>query len=129
MSKRLWSLVGAALIAAAGPVAAHHTFAMFDRDKVVTISGTLKDFQWTNPHIWIVVMVPNPDGTTKEWDIEGGSPNALIRKGWKYSALKIGDKVTLTMHPLRSGAAGGSLLTIKLENGMQFEDGVSDNKV
>ena len=129
MSKRLWSIVGAALIASAGPAAAHHTFAMFDRDKVMTITGTLKDFQWTNPHIWIVVMVPNPDGTSKEWDIEGGSPNALIRKGWKYSALKIGDKVTLTMHPLKTGAAGGSLLTIKLENGMQFEDGVSDNKV
>ena len=129
MSKHPWLLAGAALIAAAAPALAHHTFAMFDRDKVVTITGTLKDLQWTNPHVWLVVVVPNPDGTSKEWNIEGGSPNALIRKGWKYSAVKIGGKVTLTMHPLKSGVAGGSLLTIKLEDGRQFEDGVSDNKV
>ena len=129
MSKQFWLLAGATLIAAATPALAHHTFAMFDRDKVVTITGTLKDLQWTNPHVWLVVIVPNPDGTSKEWNIEGGSPNALIRKGWKYSAVKIGGKVTLTMHPLKSGVAGGSLLTIKLEDGRQFEDGVSDNKV
>ncbi len=129
MSKHLWPLASAALIATATPALAHHTFAMFDRDKVVTITGTLKDLQWTNPHVWLVVIVPNPDGTTKEWNIEGGSPNALIRKGWKYSAVKIGGTVTLTMHPLKSGVAGGSLLTIKLEDGRQFEDGVSDNKV
>ena len=129
MSRHRWIIAGAALAAFAGPALAHHTFAMFDRDKVVTIAGTLKDFQWTNPHIWIVVMVPNPDGTAKEWDVEGGSPNALIRKGWKYSALKVGEKVTVTMHPLKSGVSGGSLLTITLENGAQFTDGVSDNKV
>ncbi len=102
---------------------------MFDRDKVVTLSGTVKLFQWTNPHIWIEIMVPNPDGSASEWDIEGGAPNALVRRGWKYGALKIGSKVTVTIHPLKSGVQGGSLLTVTTEDGRKFEDGVSDNKV
>ena len=121
-------VLSAALLAA-GPAFAHHTFAMFDRTKVVTISGTVKLFQWTNPHIWIEIEVPNPDGTASEWDVEGGAPNALIRKGWKYGALKVGSKVTLTIHPLKSGVQGGSLLTVTLENGQKFEDAVSDDKV
>ncbi len=120
--------VAAALIAAAGPASAHHTFAMFDRDKVVTISGTIKTFQWTNPHIWLEILVPQADGTVKMWAIEGGAPNALARRGWKVKALSVGTKVTVSMHPLKTGEPGGSLLDIKLEDGRTFEDGVSDNK-
>ena len=124
-----WRIVAVvALIGVAGPAAAHHTFAMFDREKVVTISGTIKTFQWTNPHIWLEILVPEPDGTVKQWAIEGGAPNALVRRGWKVKALAIGAKVTVTLHPLKTGEPGGSLLDIKLEDGRTFEDGVSDNK-
>ena len=128
MSRLALITAAAAMIAAAGPASAHHTFAMFDREKVVTVSGTVKLFQWTNPHIWIEILTTAPDGSVKEWDVEGGAPNALIRRGWKYGALKVGDKVTLTIHPLKSGVSGGSLLTVKTENGQSFEDGVSDCK-
>ncbi len=127
MGKLRWGLVALA-IAAASPAQAHHTFAMFDRDKVVTVAGTVRDFQWTNPHIWLEMVVAQPDGSTKLWAIEGGAPNALIRRGWKYSAIKVGDKVTVTIHPLKSGASGGSLLTVTLEDGRTFDDGISDNK-
>jgi len=116
-------------VLAAAPAQAHHTFAMFDLTKTVTLSGTIKTLEWTNPHIWIQMVVPGPDGTAKEWSIEGGAPNALIRKGWKYGALKAGQKVTLTIHPLKTGQPGGSLLTVTLDDGRSFEDAVSDGKV
>ncbi len=122
------AFAAAVLIAAAGPASAHHTFAMFDRDKVVTVSGTIKTFQWTNPHIWIEVLAPEADGTVKQWSIEGGAPNALVRRGWKVKALAIGTKVTVTIHPLKTGEAGGSLLTIKLDDGRTFDDGISDGR-
>jgi hypothetical protein len=129
MSK-LWGVIaGVVAIALAGPAGAHHTFAMFDLGKVVTLTGTLKDFQWTNPHVWIELVVPNADGTTTSWAIEGGSPNALVRKGWKYGVLKPGQKVTVTIHPLKSGVNGGSLLTMTPEGGKTMEDAVSDGKV
>ena len=129
MPRPIGMITVAALAALAGPASAHHTFAMFDLTKVVTVSGTLKDFQWTNPHVWVEVVTMNPDGTTTEWNIEGGSPNALVRKGWKLSAIKVGGKVTVTIHPLKSGVHGGSLLTITPEGGKPMEDAISEGKV
>ncbi len=129
MPRSLGLIAFAALALTAGPAGAQHTFAMFDLTKVVTVTGTLKDFQWTNPHVWVEVLVPGPDGTATEWNIEGGSPNALVRKGWKLSQVKIGSKVTITIHPLKSGVHGGSLLTITPEGGKTMEDAVSDGKV
>jgi hypothetical protein len=129
MAKRAPIIAGVVLLALAGTAKAHHTFAMFDRDKVVTLTGTVKEFQWTNPHTWLSIMVASPDGTAVEWDIEGGSPNTLIRKGWKYGDIKPGQKATITIHPLKSGQMGGSLLTITPEGGRTLEDGISDNKV
>jgi hypothetical protein len=129
MPKRSGLIVAAAFLGLAGPAGAHHTFAMFDLTKVVTLVGTVKDFQWTNPHTWLEITVPMPDGTSVDWAIEGGSPNALVRKGWKFGAVKPGQKVKVTIHPLKSGVNGGSLLTLTPEGGKTFEDGVSDNKV
>ena len=123
----MFALAAAAVLA--GPASAHHTFAMFDLTKVVTLSGTLKDFQWTNPHVWVELVVPDASGGTTEWNIEGGSPNALVRKGWKLSALKIGSKVTVTIHPLKTGVHGGSLLTITPDGGKTLEDAISEGKV
>ena len=101
----------------ATPVVAHHSFSMFDMQKEATIEGTVRDFQWTNPHIWIQVLVPGADGKTVEWSIEGNSPSTLSRQGWSKRSLKSGDKVTIVMHPLRDGGAGGSVVKVQLADG------------
>ena len=105
------ALAVATIAATAGPALAHHSFAMFDAKKVVTVSGTVKEFQWTNPHIWIQLYVTEA-GKVTEWSIEGGSPNALSRRGWKSTSLKPGDKVTVKFNPLKNGDKGGGLLSV-----------------
>jgi len=106
------SVTAAAVLLAAGPVAAHHSFAMFNRDRIVPVSGTVKAFQWANPHIWVQLLVPGKNGGPPvEWSIEGGSVNALGRGGgWKRSSLKVGDKVVVYIHPLKDGQTGGELV-------------------
>jgi Family of unknown function (DUF6152) len=99
------------------PVVAHHSFAMFDRDKQVTLVGTVLNFQWTNPHSWIEIDVPNENGGSDKWSIECNSPNNLARQGWKSTSLKPGDKATIIIHPLRSGEKGGSFVSVTLPDG------------
>jgi hypothetical protein len=96
--------------------AAHHSFAAFDFERNVILTGTVKEFQWTNPHAWIEVLVP--DGAEqRQWSIEAGSPNMMARQGWKSRTLKPGDKIALVMHPLRSGDTIGSLVSVTLADG------------
>jgi hypothetical protein len=98
---------------------AHHSFAMFDQTKETTLTGKLKELQWTNPHIWVQVMAPDPaTGKDVEWSIEGGSPNNLARKGWSRNAMKSGDSVIVVIHPLKNGEHGGSLVKVTV-NGQQ----------
>src|ERR1700758_1402652 len=78
---------------------AHHSFAMFDQSKQVTLKGTVTEFQWTNPHAWIHLDVPNPNGVKDSWQVELNSPNNLKRQGWKSSSVKAGDQVTLVLNP------------------------------
>ncbi|HUO21804.1 MAG TPA: DUF6152 family protein [Caulobacteraceae bacterium] len=102
--------VGAVLVVGT-PAMAHHSFAMFDNQKTVTLDGTVKEFQWTNPHSWVQLLVKDPaTGKEVEWAIEGGSPNGLARQGWKRSSLKPGDNAEITIHPLKDGTNGGSLI-------------------
>ena len=107
----------AVLAIAAQPAPAHHSFAMFDQEKVITLQGTVKEFQWTNPHSWIQVMVPGEGSKVTEWSVEMGGPGGLARKGWKPRTLKQGDKVTIVIHPLRDGGPGGSFVSVVLPNG------------
>jgi Family of unknown function (DUF6152) len=95
---------------------AHHSFAMFDNTKEVELQGSIKEFQWTNPHIWIQLMV-NEGGKEVEYSIEGSSPNGLARRGWTRSILKPGDKIKIIIHPLKEGAAGGSFVKATLSDG------------
>ena len=102
---------------AAAPASAHHSFAMFDRDKQVTLKGTVKEFQWTNPHVFIQIMIPSPDGKSLEWSVEGGPPNMLFRQGWESTTFKPGDQVTLIINPLKDGGRGGNFVFGTLANG------------
>jgi hypothetical protein len=95
-------------------VQAHHSFAMFDQDKETKLIGTIKEVQWTNPHIWVQVLVPDASGKSVEWSIEGGSPNGLSKQGWKRTSLKAGDKVEMTIHPLKNGDKGGSIMHVSV---------------
>jgi hypothetical protein len=101
---------------------AHHSFAMFDRDKEVTLVGTVREFQWTNPHAFIEMDVPDAKGTPEKWSIELNSPNNLTRQGWKSSMLKAGDKVSVTMNPLRDGKHGGLFVSVVLPDGKVLKD-------
>jgi hypothetical protein len=94
---------------------AHHSRAMFDQTKQVELVGTVKDFQWTNPHCWIQVLVPNPGNPSAapvEWGVEMGAPVELMRKGWKPGSLNPGDRVTIVINPLRDGQHGGLVLSV-----------------
>ena len=98
----------------AGPVQAHHAFAMFDTNREVMLEGVVKEFQWTNPHTWVQLLVKDPAGKDVEWSIEGSSPTNLARFGWSRSSLKTGDHVLVVIHPLKDGAIGGSLVKISV---------------
>jgi hypothetical protein len=104
------------------PVLGHHSFAMFDRDKEVTLVGTVREFQWTNPHAFIEMDVPDSKGAAEKWSIELNSPNNLTRQGWKSSMLKPGDKISLTMNPLRDGKKGGLFVSVVLPDGKVIKD-------
>lgn len=115
------ALAGAGLTAAM-VASGHHSFAMFDRDKEVVLTGTVSEFQWTNPHAFIEMDVPDADGKLVHWSIEMNSPNNLTRQGWKSSLLKSGDKVTVTLNPLRDGKKGGLFVAITLADGKVIKD-------
>jgi len=106
-----------ASLAVASAAWAHHSFAMFDLEKQVTVEGTVKEFQWTNPHCWLQVMVPDGKGGTQEWSFEMGAMGMLARTGWKSTTVKPNDKVTVLMNPLKSGAPSGRLLKVTLPDG------------
>ena len=106
-------LTGLAATAAATGALAHHSFAMFDQSRQVTLVGTVKEFQWTNPHTFIELV----DGSGKTWSVELNSPNNLLRQGWKRTALSPGDKVTVIINPLRDGKPGGLFNAVTLPNG------------
>ncbi|HYD24740.1 MAG TPA: DUF6152 family protein [Croceibacterium sp.] len=113
----------ALLLAAAAPALAHHSFAMFDQRKIMTLEGTVSEFQWTNPHAFIELDVPGG----RHWSIELNSPNNLKRQGWTRTALKAGDRVTLRMNPLRNGNPGGLFLDVRLPDGRLLDSGLPKN--
>jgi hypothetical protein len=108
--------LAAAVLGIAGRAQAHHSQAMFDLQKEVALQGTVKEFQWTNPHIWIQVLV-NEGGKEVEYSIEGSSPNGLARKGWTRNTLKQGEKISIVIHPLKEGALGGSFVKATFADG------------
>jgi hypothetical protein len=112
--------VTAGIVAAIVPASAHHSDAMFAPDKEVVLNGTVKEFQYTNPHSWIQLIVPNANGASAEWSIETGAPIVLLRAGIKPTALQPGEKITLRAHPLKDGGLGGSLIDVTKEDGSKL---------
>ncbi len=118
---RLCKLLLPALLLPALPASAHHSYAMFDLGKTVTLEATVVRFKWQNPHAFIEADVTSPGGTER-WSIEMTSPNNLAQEGWKRTSLKTGDRVRIWVHPLRSGARGGSYVGVRLANGSTLGD-------
>ena len=115
-------LTGLVALASAAPALAHHSGAMFDHNKTVTLDGTIKEFRWVNPHASIEVMVANPAGGSDEWSIECSTPNILVRKGWSLHSLNPGDKVSLTMHPMKDGGHAGFVMAVTTPSGATLKD-------
>jgi hypothetical protein len=108
-------VVGVATISAQ----AHHAFARFDCEREVTLQGTVKEFQWTSPHAWIMLTVDRK-GRPEQWTIEMNGSSGLAREGWQPRTLTPGMAVTATVHPLRDGTNGGQFLNVRLPDGTVF---------
>lgn len=117
-----WS-AGLALLAIGLPAAAHHSFAMFDQRKVMSLDGTVRQFQWTNPHAFIELDVVTR-GRTQRWSIELNSPNNLTRQGWRRGSLRAGEKITVRIAPLRNGNPGGLFLDLQKADGTALDSGL-----
>jgi hypothetical protein len=127
--KRLLPAVLAAVsFSLAAPAFAHHSFGMFQLDQNVVITGTVKDYQFKMPHVWLYLVVPTKDGMTEDWGFECHSPNLIARKGWTVNTLKPGDKISVMMHPMRDGSKAGSVAYITLANGKQLWNAQSLNQ-
>ena len=106
---------GLSALLIAGLASAHHSAAMFDAGKEITLTGTVKEFQWMSPHCWIQLLVPDeahPDAAPVEWGIEMDNPTGLSRHGWKPGSLKAGDRVVVVAHPLRDGTSGAQVVSV-----------------
>jgi len=122
MKRLLSGFVCSIALLAAIPAWAHHSMAGFDRQKTVTLVGTVKQFKWANPHSWIEMEVPDGKGGSTDWNVEMTSPAVLIRAGWKSSVMKPGDKVTVMCHPQQSGEPGGIFVSVTLADGRTLTD-------
>ena len=106
-----------AVVAAGVPAQAHHSFAMFDLQKQVTVSGTVRQFQWTNPHAYIQLVAKDASGNDVEWSMEMGAPMYLYARGWRPGTLKAGQRITVTLNPLRNGKPGGVVRDVTTADG------------
>jgi hypothetical protein len=124
MKRTPLALLPLAAASMAAPTLAHHSFAMFDNTRSVTLHGKVTAYQWTNPHSYLEVDAEDGNGGTKHYTMEMSSPNMLHRGGWSSRTVKAGDVVTAVMSPLRDGQAGGLLLELTLPSGKKMLPGV-----
>ena len=110
------------VLLAAAPAVAHHSYAMFEQ-KEIKLQGTVKELQWTNPHIFLQVLVPDGKGGVDEWALEGGGPGQIGRQGWKFNSVKPGEKVTVGVAPLKDGGKGGALIMVIKADGSRLNGG------
>ena len=128
MNLKIAGLVIIAVAALGLQAQAHHSFAMFDHEKMITISGTLKEFEWTNPHCWLHVAVTDPaTSRTVDWAFEMGSIGQVAAQGWKADSVKVGDKITIDAYPMKDGSRGGQYLAAQLSDGRSFKQNNNPN--
>jgi Family of unknown function (DUF6152) len=108
---------------------AHHSFAMFDHEKMITVTGTLKEFEYTNPHCWLHINAVDPaTGRTVEWAFEMGSVGQVAADGWKADTVKPGEKITIEAHPMKDGSRGGQYQAAKLADGRSLKQTNAGNR-
>ena len=118
MNTKVVGLAAVLMAAISVPAFAHHSFAMFDAQKTITLEGTVKELEWTNPHAWLRIMVDDQKvGRPVLWAFEMSSPGRLVTMGMKADSVKSGDKVSVTFHPMKDGSRGGQFMQAKLPNG------------
>lgn len=122
---RLLLLLGSALVCVlllgvVSPASAHHSPAMFDMSRRVVLKGKVREFQWTNPHSYIQLLITDDGGNEKEWNLEMGAPSYLYNNGWRPGTLKSGDNVVVTISPLKSGADGGLVVEVTMADGRKL---------
>ena len=120
MKIKTLALAGFTLSLLASQAFAHHSFAMFDGDKMATKIGTVKEFEWTNPHVWLHIMAADDAGKQVEWSFEMQAVAAATSGGWRSDTVKPGDKVTIEFHPLKDGSRGGELVAATLPDGRRL---------
>jgi hypothetical protein len=119
MKAKALMIASFALAGYAIPAAAHHSFAMFDAEKTLTLQGTVKEFEWTNPHAWLRVIVNDETGKPVVWALELSSPARLVTMGMRADSVRPGDAVSVTFHPMKDGARGGQFIQAVLPGGKQ----------
>jgi hypothetical protein len=117
MNIKTMTLAGIVVGMFAAPAYAHHSFAMFDHAKTSKLTGTIKEFEWINPHSWIHMVIADAAGKQITWSFEAGSTGQLTTAGWKREDIKPGDKIEIGFHPLKDGSFGGQVLTVVTAGG------------
>lgn len=112
--------IAAALLASCGTATAHHSFALYNANEHVTVEGTVLQYTWSQPHIWIDVMVPQSNGEAVRWGMESQSPSILSRRGWRYDSIEKGDYVIVILRAMKDGTPGGQVLKVTLSDGRVF---------
>jgi len=115
MNRKLFVLI--CLLFGSTMTFAHHSSAMFDKEEVREVTATVRQFQWTNPHVWIQVILENDAGEKEEWSIEGLGPNGLFRNGWRPNSFKAGDVIEIRFNPMRDGTNAGGFIGAKFADG------------
>jgi hypothetical protein len=110
-------------LVAVNSASAHHSFAMFDSDHQLRLEGTVTEFRWQNPHIYIHLQAPDAKGKMRHWTIECANPGILNRAGWKFNMIKKDDRITVVVAPYRTGEAAALLKQVKLADGRKFGNG------
>jgi len=114
---KLRILTGLILAMTLMPLQAHHSTAMFDDQREITVTGAIKEFQYTNPHSWLIIDVTNDDGSVTTWGFEAEGPTTLTRSGIRKSTLPPGTKITITGHPMKDGRSAAAWVVAELEDG------------
>ena len=129
MKAKLACLSAVTAVTLAAPALAHHSFAMFDAEKTITMQGTVKEFEWVNPHSWLRVMIKDEkSGQLGVWALELSSPARLKRMGMSADSVKPGDTVSVTFHPLKDGARGGQFIQAVLPDGKRVARADADDE-